>query len=70
MLFLSSIDDKFRKLPPEMQKEVMDFIDFLLQKVQGKKEKLKLTWQGGLKEFRDKYTSLELQRKALEWWGD
>jgi len=31
---------------------------------------LKLDWAGGLKEYKDKYTSLELQKKILEWWGD
>jgi len=34
------------------------------------RSRLKLDWAGGLREYRDKYTSLELQKKALEWWGD
>jgi len=33
-------------------------------------KKLRLTWAGMLREFRDKFTSLELQKKALEWWAD
>jgi hypothetical protein len=46
-------------------------VDFLLQKAIKKTgKKLKLDWAGGLKEYRDTYTSLELQRKNLEWWGD
>ena len=31
------------------------------------KKKPKLDWSGGLKELRDQYTSVELQKKALEW---
>ena len=32
-----------------------------------RKRKPKLDWIGGLKEFRDQYTALELEKKALEW---
>jgi len=35
-----------------------------------KRRRLRLNWAGGLKEFRDQYTSLELQKKSLDWWGD
>ena len=66
---MGSVEEKFRRLPPELQREVMDFIDFLLWKVKKKPgKKLRLDWAGGLKEYRDKFTSLELQKKALEWW--
>jgi hypothetical protein len=59
------------KLPPELQQEVCDFAQFLfLTKVKPKQKNLRLSWAGGLSEFRDKFTSLDLQKKALEWWGD
>jgi hypothetical protein len=59
------------KLPPELQQEVYDFAQFLfLTKVKSKQKSLRLSWAGGLGEFRDKFTSLDLQKKALEWWGD
>ena len=62
------IEEKLRHLPPEFQKEVTDFLDFLLERTERReRKKLKLDWAGGLKEYRDKYTSLELQKKALEW---
>ena len=35
-----------------------------------KKKILSQTWACGLKEFRDQYTSLELQKRALGWRGD
>lgn len=65
---METIEKKFNQLSTELKKEVMDFIDFLLEKRKRRKtRKPKLGWIGGLKEYRDKYTSLELQKKALEW---
>jgi RNA polymerase sigma factor (sigma-70 family) len=32
--------------------------------------KLKQNWAGGLSDYREQYTSLQLQKKALEWRGD
>lgn len=36
-------------------------------KVSNRKKKPKLGWVGGLEEYRDRYTALELEKKALEW---
>lgn len=35
-----------------------------------KKGTLRLNWAGGLKDYAEQYTSLDLQQKALEWRGD
>ena len=65
------IEELIRELPPELQEEVRDFAQFLLEtRARPKQKRLRLTWAGALREFRDRYTSLELQKKALEWWGD
>jgi hypothetical protein len=66
-----SLEELIRGVPPEFQKEIRDFVLFLLEK-RAKKEdrKLRQDWAGSLREFRDQYTSLELQKKALEWRGD
>ncbi|HGE72370.1 TPA: DUF2281 domain-containing protein [Candidatus Poribacteria bacterium] len=65
------IEELMEKLPPDLQQEVYDFAQFLLErKIQPKQKRLRMDWAGGLSEFRDKFTSLELQKKALEWWGD
>ena len=64
----SMVEKKIKQLPPELHEEVVNFIDFLLtKKVSKRKQKPKLDWIGGLKEYRDQYTALELQKKALEW---
>lgn len=68
---MKNIDEMIKELPPEFQQEVRDFAEFLLEKkLHPKQKKLRMTWAGGLKEFRNQFTSLELPKKALEWWGD
>ena len=65
------IDKMVTELPPPAQVEVRDFVRFLLRK--GKKRKaikLKQNWAGGLNQFKKKFSSLELQKKALEWRND
>ncbi|HED36631.1 MAG TPA: DUF2281 domain-containing protein [Ignavibacteria bacterium] len=65
------LESVIKKLPPYLKKEVFDFIEFLLSKDESKPDsKLKQNWAGDLKEFRDKYTSLELEKKAIEWRGN
>jgi hypothetical protein len=60
---METIDHKIRQLPQNLQKEVIDFVDFLLsKKVRRKHKKPQLKWIGGLKEYRDKFTALELQK--------
>ncbi len=64
----SAIIEKIRELPPELQEEVIHFIDFLRTKKSSKqKKKPNLEWVGGLKAYRDQYTALELQKKASDW---
>jgi hypothetical protein len=62
-----------KELPQDLRKELEDFAQYLWEKKfkQGfKRKKLSLTWVGGLKEYRDKFTSLDLQKNALEWWDN
>ena len=63
----STIIEKIRELPPDLQEEVIHFIDFLRTKKSSKqKKKPNLEWVGGLKAYRDQYTALELQKKASD----
>jgi hypothetical protein len=68
---MRSLDELIRDLPSDLQKEVLDFVEFLVEKRNRRRgKKLRQDWAGALREYRDQYTSLELQRKALEWRGD
>lgn len=67
---MEEIDDMIKSLPPELKQEVKNYIEYLSHKhYHQKHDKLSLSWAGGLKKYRDKYTALELEEKALEWWG-
>ena len=64
------IKSKIEELPDHIIPEINDFIDFLLSKYGSKKSdknKFKFDWEGGLSKLNNKYTSIELQHKSLEW---
>lgn len=63
------IKSKFEELSDDLKKEALDYIEFLLQKHRNKpkKDKFKFDWEGGLSELKEKYTSVELQHKVMEW---
>ncbi len=57
-------------LPPEIEEEVKDFVEFLLERRMRKPgKKLRQDWAGALKDYRAQYTSLELHKRASEWHG-
>jgi len=68
---MATLKELLEQLPPDLQEEAKDFVEFLLQK-RGTKERgeLNFQWRGALRELRDGYTSVELQHKALQLWGD
>jgi hypothetical protein len=68
---MGTMEEIIRQLPPDLQKEVEDFARFLLERqAQKRRGKLRQDWAGALREYREQFTSLELQQKALEWRGD
>jgi hypothetical protein len=68
---MKSIEERIKNLPPALKKEVEEFVNSLLKRRRKKSgKKLRQDWAGALKDYRDQYTSLELQKKALEWRGD
>jgi hypothetical protein len=68
---MMQIEQKIKMLPRELQHEVEDFIEFLIERKKAKRgKKLRQDWAGALRDFRDQYTSLELQKKSLDWRGD
>lgn len=67
---IKNIENKIHMLSPRLLEEVEDFIDFLISKKQKNKnqeKRLKQDWAGALSEFSNQYSSIELQKKALEW---
>jgi len=60
---------KLEKMPIVLRNEVLDYLDFLLQKHTKAIPRTNLTfaWEDGLKEFNGTYSSVDLQHKAMEW---
>jgi uncharacterized protein with gpF-like domain len=68
---MKSVDERIKNLPPALKKEVEEFVNSLLKKRRKKNgKKLRQDWAGALRDYRAQYTSLDLQKKALEWRGD
>lgn len=68
---MKTMDDLMKELPPELKKEVEDFAEFLLERrARRTGGKLRQDWAGALRAYRDQYSSLDLQKKALEWRGN
>jgi hypothetical protein len=66
---IEPIEVKFNKLPEHLKKEVIDFIEFLAKKHQGRGSSgnFSFSWEGGLSELKNEYSAVELQHKATEW---
>jgi hypothetical protein len=63
---MRNLGQLIKELPPDLQEEVYDFAQFLLNtKVKREQRQLRMSWAGALRHLRDRYTSLELQKKAL-----
>ncbi len=65
-----SLDEIVRELPPESQAKVRRFVESLQGRANGPTRKLEQNWAGALSDYREKYSSLELQQKSLDWRGD
>ena len=69
-MYEKEIELKIRELPEDLRREVLDYMEFLLKKYKDKENKakgFKFDWEGGLSELREKFSSVELQHRALEW---
>ena len=63
-------DAKIKRLPEYIIPEISDYIEFLLSKYGGKKKdttKFLFDWEGSLSKLKNKYSSVELQHKSLDW---
>jgi len=63
---MSKLEEKISALPPDLQREVGDFIDFLLEKRQKRpSKKPTFIWAGTLRDLT--CSSVELQHQASAW---
>jgi len=65
---MKTVEEIMRELPPDLQEEARDFLEFLLQKrAKRPRVKPKFDWAGTARDLSDQYTSVELQHKISEW---
>ncbi len=68
---MTTLAELVEQLPPDIQKEVKDFAEFLLKKrAEMKYEVPAFDWEGELKDLAEQYTSVELQHHILKMRGD
>lgn len=62
------ITEKIQSLPLFLRREILDYIDFLTKKYKPEDKPIQFSfnWEGGLKEFKNGFTSVELQHKAKD----
>lgn len=66
MRTMKNIETKINQLTPDLINELDNYLDYLISKSTTKKSrKLNQDWAGGLKG--EKYNSVDLQKKALDW---
>ena len=64
---MQGIEEMVKELPPDLQREVEDFVRFLIEtRLKRPRGKPTFDWVGALRDLRDQYTSVELQHKISE----
>lgn len=65
---MQTLADLIAQLPPDMRREVQDFVEFLLEKQAARpKGQPHLAWAGALRDLRGRCTAVELQHLLAEW---
>jgi len=68
---MQSLEERIKALPAGLQQEVAQFLDELERKGEPKSPRyLRQDWAGASSHLKDKYTSVELQHQAAEWWAE
>ena len=65
---MKPLEERIRELPPDLQREVEDFVEFLASRQENlPRGRFTFEWAGALKDLREQYTSVELQHLASKW---
>jgi Protein of unknown function (DUF2281) len=68
---IKPLDQLLKELPQESQAEVRNFVESLIEKRKRQSARyLRQNWAGALEDYREQFTSLELQMKSLDWRGE
>ena len=69
MLSVDAVEPVIKKLPPELQRQALKYIEALSRRVgEPHQGPMKFAWAGCCEDMKDEYTSVQLQKKILLWW--
>ena len=69
---ISTFTSDFENMPKSIQQQLVEYAEFLISKTKSTKKPRKtenqftFSWENGLDELKDEYTSVELQHKINE----
>lgn len=69
---MNAIVKEIEAMPADVQREALDFACFLMAKrtAHPASKTIKQRWAGALHEYRNQFSSVELQKKAQDWRAD
>ena len=66
-----TLEELIERMDPQDLQELRDFAEFLVVRQSSRGSRpINQSWAGALSHLKDQYTSLELQKMALQWRGD
>jgi len=69
MLSVDAVEPVLRKMPPDVQRKVLKYIEALSAQTHRKPPgTMKFAWAGACEDMNKDYTSVQLQKKILDWW--
>lgn len=69
-MYEKDIEIKAKELPEYLRKQVLDFMEFISKKHKIRDEEINsfsFEWEDGLSDIKNRFTSVDLQHKSLEW---
>lgn len=69
MLSVDAVEPVLKKMPPDVQRRALRYIEALSARAQKKRHgTMKFAWAGACADVKEEYTSVQLQKKILDWW--
>jgi hypothetical protein len=70
VLSVDAVEPVIRKMPPVLQRQVLKYIEMISSRAESRyKGAMKFAWAGCCSDLKEKYTSVQLQKKILDWWN-
>lgn len=69
MLSVDAVEPVLKRMPPDVQRKVLKYIEDLSARTRERRHgTMKFAWAGACADIKEEYTSVQLQKKILDWW--